>query len=668
MQLLDKILIANRGEIALRIIRSAKSLGIRTVAVYTESDSDSGYVQSADEAYCLGADDLNSSYLNIGKIIATALSSGSQAIHPGYGFLSENAGFARACEAHQLIFIGPQPEVLAILGNKPEAKSLAASLGIPVLTGRKIDINSITLTTTQETAFPVLIKPAFGGGGKGMKLILNHAELVREAEKATRIAENYFGNGELFTEQYLRNARHVEVQLLGDHFGHIIHLYERECSIQRNHQKIIEEAPALFLTPELRVEILAAAVKIGKAVHYTGAGTVEFLVDESGNFYFMEMNPRIQVEHGITEQITGIDIVSEQLKIASGLPLSITQDQVKVNGHAIELRVYSENPAENFAPSSKALLSVNLPSHPLLRIEADIPGKEQVKSLFDPLLFKLIGWGKDRQCAIALLMEQVANLNILGPETNTKYLESILAHTDYLLNQISTDYCTINHQALIDSYLKNADPSALSYLIAFAVTHGYKNNDSTESEDPWKNLGYWRIAAPKIDISVDQEIYRIFLKLNDTSNPSFELNEVVTPFSINERSKNSISIEINGVVRAMSFITDDRNNLSIGFRNRHHQVSFPGLLKSYPESPETRDDGVLTGNEQIHSPLHGRILKIATKKNQIIKKGDLLLVIEAMKIENQILSSRAGRVKNISVNVGDQVTHGMPLIYLEDLQ
>lgn len=668
MQLLDKILIANRGEIALRIIRSAQSLGIRTVAVYTESDSESGYVQAADEAYCLGTDDLNSSYLNIGKIITIALSSGSKAIHPGYGFLSENAGFARACEAHQLVFIGPKPEVLDILGDKPKAKSLAASLRIPVLSSLKIDIHSISLPAAQETVFPVLIKPTFGGGGKGMKLIRNQQELVREVEKATRIAENYFGNGELFAEQYLRNARHIEVQLLGDHIGHIIHLFERECSIQRSHQKIIEEAPALFLKPELRAEILAAAVQIGQAVHFTGAGTVEFLVDESGNFYFMEMNPRIQVEHGVTEQITGIDIVAEQLKVASGVPLSITQDQVKVNGHAIELRVYSENPAENFTPSSKALLSVNLPSHPLLRIDADIPGKEQVKSLFDPLLFKLIGWGTDRHNAISLLREQVADLNIQGPETNIQYLESILSHAGYQRNQISTDFCTINHESLVDSYLKNTDPSDPGYLIACAIACGYQNNDSTESEDPWKSLGYWRIATPAIDISIDQVIHRIFLNLKDASNPSFEWNDVVTHFRINERTTNSISIEINGAARSMSYIADDRNNLSICFRNRHHTVSFPGLLRSYPESPESRDDGVLTGNEQIHSPLHGRILKIATKKNQIIKKGDLLLVIEAMKIENQILSSRAGRVKNISVNVGDQVTHGMPLIYLEDLQ
>ncbi len=668
MQLLDKILIANRGEIASRIIRSAKLLGIRTVAVYTESESEAGYVKAADEAYCLGPDDLKSSFLNINKIICIAVLSGSKAIHPGYGFLSENADFAIACEEHQLIFIGPRPEVLTILGNKPKAKTLAASLGIPVLSSRKIDLGSNPGQLPEKTEYPVLIKPSFGGGGKGMKLVHNQAELISEAENASRRAANYFGNGELFAEQYLQMARHVEVQLLGDHSGNIIHLYERECSIQRNHQKIIEEAPALFLTPELRAEILAAAVKIGKAVNYTGAGTVEFLVDETGNFFFMEMNPRIQVEHGITEMVTGIDIVSEQLRIASGFPLSFTQDKVKVKGHAIELRVYSENPAEHFAPSSTALLSVNLPSHSLLRIDDDLPGKGQVKPLFDPLLFKLIGFGKDRLSAIELLRDQVASLNIIGPETNVKYLEAILDNPGYRQNHISTEYCQINHEALIGRYLNKIDPSDLPYITAFAVSTGYLRFDDEGSNDPWKNLGYWRMQTPKITISVDEVKYPIGLNLKNRRNPVFELNGVETPFKIIGKGENHFSVEINGTTEPMSFIPGDRNNIRIGFRNRQHAVSFPGLLESYPETFVSKDDLTRAENEQVHSPLHGRILKIATKKNQIIKKGDLLLVIEAMKIENQILSARDGRVKKISVDVGDQVTYGMPLIYMEDLQ
>jgi acetyl/propionyl-CoA carboxylase alpha subunit len=267
-----------------------------------------------------------------------------------------------------------------------------------------------------------------------------------------------------------------------------------------------------------------------------------------------------------------------------------------------------------------------------------------------------------------LLREQVAGINILGPETNLKYLESILAHHAFQLNQLSTNFCTIHHDALIDSYLKRIDASGLTYLITSAIAIGYMNDDSARIDDFWETLGHWRIVDQKIDLSVDQEIHTIYLNLKNGSNPFFEWNGITTAFSIVERSNTNISVEINGAVGSMSFVSDDRNNLIIGYRNRQHQVSFPGLLTNHPESTECSEEGVYTENEPVHSPLHGRILKIATKKNQIIKKGDLLLVIEAMKIENQILSSRAGRVKNISVNVGDQVTHGMPLIYLEDLQ
>jgi acetyl/propionyl-CoA carboxylase alpha subunit len=668
MQFLDKILIANRGEIASRIIRSAKLLGIRTVAVYTESESDAGYVKSADEAHCLGPDDLKSSFLNVDKIIGIAIRTGSKAIHPGYGFLSENADFAKACEAHHLVFIGPRPEVLSVLGNKPEAKALAARLGIPVIFSRIIDPGSLPAELPEESDYPLLVKPSFGGGGKGMQLIRNRAEYVDHTKKASRMAENYFGNGEIFTEQYIRNARHVEVQLLGDNAGNVIHLYERECTIQRNHQKIIEEAPAVFLTPELRTEILTAAVKIGKAVHYTGAGTVEFLVGESGNYYFMEMNPRIQVEHGVTEQITGIDIVSEQLRIASGFPLSFAQDQVTVNDHSIELRVYAENPVEDFAPSPSALLSVILPANPFLRIDADNPGSNRAKSSFDPLLFKLIGWGKDRLSVTALLREQLTGIHILGPETNLKYLESILEHPDYLHNNISTEFCESNHETLTDKYLTATRSTDQAYILATAISAGYLNDDFADQDDPWKNLGYWRISPSWITVALDEIACKIGLNLKKKINTAFELDGVETAFKIVQLEKNHVSVEINGTCESLSFVTEERNGVRVSFRNRQHKVTFPGLLSSIQDVQIIPDNFTGGENEQINSPLHGRILEINTIKNQIIKKGDPLLVIEAMKIENQILSSRDGRVKKISVDVGDQVTYGMPLIYMEDVQ
>ncbi len=665
MALLDKILIANRGEIALRIIRSAKKLAIKTVAIYTESEKEADYVKLADESVNLGSGDLNSTFLNIDKIIRIAILTGSKAIHPGYGFFSENPAFAKACEENQIIFIGPRSEVLQLMGNKPAAKLLADSLGIPVIFSREINPQSLNRIEDQ-LHFPALIKASYGGGGKGMELVHTNEELKNQVEKSARSALNYFGNGELFIEQYVQNARHVEVQLIGDIYNNIIHLYERECTIQRNHQKIIEEAPAIFLSPELRAKILDAALKIGNAVNYTGAGTVEFLIDEAENYFFIEMNPRIQVEHAVTEEVTGIDIVSEQIRIASGFPLSISQDEVIVTGHAIELRIYAEDPSQNFAPSAIPVLSVNFTALPNLRIETDITGNNQVMNQFDPLLLKIIGSGIDRQSTINLLLEEIKNIDILGPETNTKYLKAILTHPDYLQNSITVEFCKDNHKSLIDNYIKQLIPAHLHYLIALSIEKMYLGNDLPDSSDPWNYIGYWRISDPTITLAVDGTLVNVRLLLRDKAKPVFVLNGTAYSFKIISKSKGRISILINENTKQFSYITDNKNNIRIGFENIQYWISFPGLLKSYPETTVNSDNTSNIETGEIRSPLHGKVLEINVEKNQIIKKGDLMMTIEAMKSENRILSPRDAKVKKIAVIVGTQVTDKMPLIYLED--
>jgi len=665
MALLDKILIANRGEIALRVIRSAKKLSIRTVAIYTESEKEADYVKLADETVSLGDGDLSSTFLNIEKIINIAISTGSKAIHPGYGFLSENPAFAKACEEHQIIFIGPSSEVLRLMGNKPAAKSLTASLGIPVIFSQTIDLLSSD-RSEEQLQFPALIKASYGGGGKGMELVHNHEELKKQVEKSARAALNYFGNGELFIEQYIQNARHVEVQIIGDNFNNIIHLYERECSIQRNHQKIIEEAPAIFLSAELRSEILEAALKIGKAVNYSGAGTVEFLVDNAGNYFFMEMNPRIQVEHAVTEEITGIDIVSEQIRIASGFPLSVLQEEVIVTGHAIELRIYAEDPSQNFAPSPNPVLSVNFPEHPDLRIETDINVNQHVMNQFDPLLLKIIASGNNRESVLKLLKEEIKSLDIIGPETNTKYLEAILSDDGYVQNNITVEFCKDNHQSLIGNYINQLIPVHLHYLIALSIENKFLRNDHADVSDPWNYIGYWRMADPTITLEIDGKSVSVGLNLSDKAKPGFELNGTVFNYQVISELKGRISIEINESIMHLSYITDLQNNIWASCENSQCRISFPGLLKSYPETivSSGNSSGIETG--EIISPLHGKVLEINVEKNQIIKKGDLMMIIEAMKSENRILSPRDAKVKKIVVNVGAQVTDKMPLIYLED--
>jgi len=664
MALPDKLLVANRGEIAFRIVRSAKQLGIKTVAIYAEAEKASGYVLMADEAVSLGEDGLNITFLNIERIIGIALATGSTAIHPGYGFLSENAEFAKACEKNNLIFVGPDSSVLEVMADKPAAKRLAASLGIPVVATYKINFPEITSHASIE--FPILIKASHGGGGKGMKIVRSQEELAGEAELASRMAHSYFGNGAIFAEKLINNARHVEVQLLGDHHGQLIHLFERECSIQRNHQKILEEAPAQFLSPSLRSELLMAALKIGSAVNYTGAGTVEFLVDESGKYYFMEMNPRIQVEHAVTEEVTGIDIVAEQLRIASGLPLSFSQDEVTLKGHAIEVRVYAEDPANGFIPSSTAIGSINLPNHPDLRLEADINTNLPSGGQFDSLMLKLIARGTDRMQAIQLLSKNINALNVIGPPTNVQYLESILRHPNYLQNNFSVEFCAKNHPSLTEYHDEKLNPTDLGYLFALAIAKRYLNQARKPNGHPWENLGYWRVSTSFVPIAIDGQTYLIGINVNGKSNTRFSFDGINTSFQTTEIAANCIEISIDMLSKLFYYHTDQLGLIRVSYENKCHQITFPGLLESYPDSSSAKNQETTIVNGEIISPMHGKIMEILVKENQWIKKNDPLLVIEAMKTENKILSHKDARIRKIAVKVGTQVTDRMPLILLED--
>ncbi len=665
MSLISKILIANRGEIALRIIRSASKLGVKTVAIYVESESNSSYVSLADQKVSLGDGSLTSTFLDIEKIISIAKSTDVQAIHPGYGFLSEDPAFAKACEENGILFIGPSSEVLRLMSSKPEAKKFVSSLGIPMAKSFELNVANPPTKETQLD-FPILIKAAFGGGGKGMELVHSLDELHQKMEKSSRMALNYFGNGTIFAEQYIQNARHIEVQIIGDNHNNIIHLYERECSIQRNHQKIVEEAPALFLSEDLRSKILTAATTIAQALKYRGAGTVEFLVDGSGRFYFMEMNPRIQVEHAISEQITGVDIVDEQLRIVSGLPLSISQNQIKVKGHSIEVRVYAENPSTDFTPSTASVLSATIPTHIDIRIEADLNILNSSGNQFDPLLLKLISTAKDRASAIRLLQLQLKDLNIIGPTTNASYLDRILDHPAFQQNKVSIDFCKVEHASLIAGYHSSKSASEVLPILAVAVYFKYLKKQPITSQDPWKQLTSWRIADASIQLVVNGENHNLVPHLKEKLNPSITINNIKYSFQFSENSENSINLIFANQNSRISAIFVDENDLLICYQNIQYQCSFPGSLKSYPESNYNTDNEVLNENGEINSPLHGRVLEINISENQLIKKGDLIMIIEAMKSENRILSPKDGRVRKIAVNVGAQVADRMPLVFLED--
>ncbi|HEY0896281.1 MAG TPA: acetyl-CoA carboxylase biotin carboxylase subunit, partial [Sphingobacteriaceae bacterium] len=399
---MKKILVANRGEIALRVMRSAREMGIRTVAVFSEADRDALHVRFADEAVCIGPAASSQSYLSGARIIEACRATGAEAIHPGYGFLSENAAFAREVRDAGLILIGPSPEAMEIMGNKLSAKAAALKYRIPMVPGTEEAITDVAdaKRRAQEVGFPILIKAAAGGGGKGMRIVEGPDHFEEQMNLAVSEATSAFGDGSVFIERYVSSPRHIEIQVLGDTHGNIIHLFERECSIQRRHQKVIEEAPSSVLTPEIREEMGRCAVDVARSCNYTGAGTVEFIVDENLNFYFLEMNTRLQVEHPVTEMITGIDLVKEQIRIARGEKLSFRQEDLRISGHAIELRVYAEDPKNNFLPDIGTLETYKLPQGPGIRVDDGFEQGMEIPIYYDPMIAKLVVYAENRQEAI----------------------------------------------------------------------------------------------------------------------------------------------------------------------------------------------------------------------------------------------------------------------------
>ncbi|MFJ8065298.1 acetyl-CoA carboxylase biotin carboxylase subunit [Psychrobacillus sp. NPDC096426] len=437
----SKILIANRGEIALRIIRTCKDLGIQTVAIYSEADAETLFVRQADEAYCVGKPPVHQSYLNIDEIIRVAKVSGAEAVHPGYGLLSENAVFARKCVEAGLVFIGPLSDIIASMGSKIEARKMMKEAGVPVVEGidTALDNKEQAREAGREIGYPLMLKASAGGGGIGMQLVNSEEELIKAFEGNKKRAESFFGDGTMFLEKYIADPHHIEVQILADTHGNVIPLWERECSIQRRNQKVVEEAPSPFISEETRQKMLDAAVQAAKHIGYSNAGTIEFLVDREQNFYFLEMNTRLQVEHPITEEITGLDLVEQQLKVAYGERLSLTREEVQRKGHAIEVRIYAEDP-KTFFPSPGKITEFQLPQGKGIRNECAIEAGSQVTPFYDPMIGKLIAWGETRSEACARMKEALENYKVEGIKTNIPMLIETVSHEQFLAGYTTTDF------------------------------------------------------------------------------------------------------------------------------------------------------------------------------------------------------------------------------------
>jgi acetyl-CoA carboxylase biotin carboxylase subunit len=500
-ELFRKILIANRGEIAVRVIRACRTLGIKTVTAHSTADKYAVHTLMGDESYEIGPPPPLESYLNIDNIIDAAKQAGVQAIHPGYGFLAENPAFAQACRDNGLVFIGSSPESIRLMGNKVESRIKMADAGVPLIPGMKASGTDVAefKKAAKQAGYPVLIKAAAGGGGKGMRVVDNPDDIKVAVEGAQREAKSAFGDDTIYLEKYIVNPRHIEFQVMADTHGNTIHVFERECSIQRRHQKIVEETPSVAISPELRKEMGEAAIAVTKAADYTNAGTVEFLLDPDGKFYFLEMNTRIQVEHPVTEEVVGVDLVAEQIRIASGFLLSDNFKKLSQRGHAIECRIYAEDAGNNFMPSIGKILLYKEPTGPGVRVDSGVTQDSEVGIDYDPILAKLIAWGEDRNMARARMIRALNEYKILGLRHSIKYLADIIAHSKFESGETYTNFIEKNFAEWSDDSEENLHSALAAAAVINANGRGQrpligKGQAVQQEYNPWLSMGAWRIG------------------------------------------------------------------------------------------------------------------------------------------------------------------------------
>jgi len=651
-----KILIANRGEIAVRIISSARKLGIQTVAVYAADDAGSLHVQIADEACLLPGTQLGETYLNRDLIISLALRHEAEAIHPGYGFLSEDALFAAKVEEAGLAFIGATPEQINLMGEKTKAIGFVKSLDIPVIPG-KYGTKDELLHDQETLFFPLLVKAAAGGGGKGMQVVERAADLPEALQKASWQAKEYFGNGTLFLEKYLPEARHIEIQVMGDGSGEVVHLYERECSTQRRYQKLIEESPALSVPIALKERLYEYALRIAKAIRYRGAGTIEFLVDRQGNCYFLEMNTRLQVEHPVTERVTGLDLVEWQLKIAAGKTIPLVQSDIKQHGHAIEARICAEDPSNGFKPSCGVIQSVYIPD--TVRWDSFITEKMNLPAAYDSLIGKLIVHGHSREEAVDKLKQALQRLVTGGVKTNQLFLLQIIQSGAFRTNKMTT--CFLGEQGAdllnLSDEARNAIP--VERILAAYLVHRYYRPE--EEPGLWFNAGYWRIR-PVVQVEMNNISYRFsVLKRNRRYELRFE--EKRSELSDVRYNGERISCKVDGhFFEAMVF--DNQDITVVHYQGHQFNLRSSGFV-SRAAFKKQKDFGSDAKPLKIVSGLFGKVVDVLIEPGDRLIKGQNLLIIESMKMEFTIQSPGNATVKTVHVSKGKMVHDTEILVDLE---
>ncbi|MFO0998301.1 MAG: acetyl/propionyl/methylcrotonyl-CoA carboxylase subunit alpha [Alphaproteobacteria bacterium] len=658
------VLIANRGEIACRIIRTARRMGLRTVAVYSDADARAQHVALAEEGRCIGPAPARDSYLAIERIIAAARESGAEAVHPGYGFLSENAGFADACLAAGLVFIGPPPAAIRAMGSKSAAKAIMEKAKVPVVPGYHGEAQDVATLAREadRVGYPLLIKATAGGGGRGMRVVNAAGGFGEALESARRESAAAFGDDRVLIERYLNRPRHIEMQVFADAHGRTIHLFERECSIQRRHQKVIEEAPAPGLPEATRRAMGEAAVAAAAAIGYVGAGTVEFIMDEDGRFYFMEMNTRLQVEHPVTEMITGEDLVEWQFRVAAGESLPPAADHLAIKGHAIEARIYSEDPGRGFLPSTGRLRHLRFPEpNAHVRIDSGVRAGDEISIHYDPMIAKLIAWGPDRSSAVRSLAGALGQCQVVGVANNLAFLSSVVGHADFQAGRIDTGFIPRHEQDL----LRPAGPvpdRALAVACLYLLLDRERQaaeaaRRSGDPHSPWHGTSGWRMndVGRHVWRFHDGEVERSIAVTYGQGGWRLALpgGTVAVRGAL---SGGDVRAEIDGSTLSATVVRDGET-LSIFIEGARHSLVI--------DDPLALAAGLDHGSGQLVAPMPGKILKVFVKAGDTVRRGAPLVMMEAMKMEHTIAAPADGTVSAVRYRAGEQVAEGEELLVLE---
>jgi len=661
-----KILIANRGEIACRVAATARRMGIRTVAVYSDADANAQHVQACDEAVRIGGPSPRESYLRADVILQVALATGAQAVHPGYGFLSENEAFAQACADAGIAFIGPPPSAIAAMGSKSAAKSLMDKAGVPLVPGYHGDNNEPAFLAEQAAriGYPVLIKASAGGGGKGMRRVDRAEDFIAALASCQREAQSSFGDDHVLVERYVTRPRHIEIQVFGDSQGECIHLFERDCSVQRRHQKVLEEAPAPGMSAARRAEMGAAAVAAAKAVGYQGAGTVEFIAEEINDgdlrFYFMEMNTRLQVEHPVTEGITGLDLVEWQLRVAAGEPLPLRQDQLRIHGHAIEARICAENPDGGFLPATGTMDVLRWPAHVAfergaVRVDAGVREGNAISPYYDSMIAKLIVWGEDRAQALARLDAALAATQIVGLHTNVAFLRRVVNCASFATADLDTSLIERERAVLLD---QPALPIELA--AAGVVAHALADEATLEGSDPWSQRHGWRLhggARRHFDIEHGDTLHAVALARLHDGACLLQIGAQSWPFQARAMSGGVHDIHLG----------ERRLRLTVHVQGERVAVFAPEGSIVVHEIDAIAHAGEGAGDVgRLTAPMPGKVIAFLAQAGDAVSKGQPLAVMEAMKMEHTLNAPRDGVVAELLYAVGDQVGEGGELLRLAD--